>query len=64
VRRQSTTAAGRFFERFRVGETLRRATPRTLAAKGRGCADFPSREREGGEPPDALDIDYHSIPPR
>jgi hypothetical protein len=64
VRRQSTNAAGRFFGRHRIGEALRRAAPRTLAAKGRGCADFPSREREGGEPPVALGVDYRAIPPR
>ena len=64
MRRQSKTAAGRFFERFRVGEALRRATPRALAAKNRPCADFPSREGEGGESPVALDVDYRAIPSR
>ena len=61
---QSKPAAGRFFEDFRIGDALRHATPRTLAAKSRPCADFPSREGDGGEPPIALDVDYHSIPPR
>jgi hypothetical protein len=58
------TAAGRFFERFRAGEALRRATPRALAAENRPCADFPSREREGCEPSVALDVDYRAIPSR
>jgi hypothetical protein len=64
VRRQSKTAAGRFFEDFHVGDRLRHATPRTLATKNRPCADFPSRASEGYEPHVALDLDYWAIPPR
>jgi len=64
ARRQSKTAAGRLFENFRVGDRLRNATPRALAAKNRPCADFPPREGEGYEPHVALDLDYWAILPR
>ncbi len=48
--RQSKPVAGRFFEDFRIGETLRHATPRTPC--------------EGYEPHVALDLDYWAILPR
>jgi hypothetical protein len=64
ARRQSKTAAGRFFADFCVGDALRHATQRRLAAKNRPCADFSSREGEGYEPHVALDLDDWAIPPR
>ena len=37
---------------------------RTVAAKNRPCADFPSREGEGYEPHVVLDLDYWALLPR
>ena len=66
------TAAGRFFEDFRIGETIRHATPRTLSdgdaslhsALYRPCADFPLREGGGCEARVVLELDHWALAPR